>query len=368
MFRKKTSLSVLFLCALLSLALSASADPALFLADLHLTTDTAAFGGTLESIRREAGACGPVIFLGDNTNNGRSAEHTAFLGFLGSMKPDTEILVIPGNHDLCGETSPEIFRARYHAFGWDQAFAADDESLSYAVLLDGVCYLMLDTNLYDPAQRMTLRGAISPSVLRFTGDVLTGLPESTPVIACGHHPLLPLEGETDLTENTSALVSLLERHGVTLWVSGHRHSNYTLASSVLRQVGVGTPGGYPAWAGLLEKSDTWHYRVRSLIEKEPALLEQRRNEALALGRTMAEGSLKGTVSEGDEEAVSWFAEAFLSELEGTLSERRGEFLSRSGCEAWRRAEVRAVTRKWILGLLEHESEDVRDLTVPMRAR
>ena len=47
-----------------------------------------------------------------------------------------------------------------------------------------------------------------------------------------------------------------------------------------------------------------------------------------------------------------------------MDEERTELLKRAGCAKWRKAQVRSVTKEWILGLLESETEDVRDVLLP----
>ena len=84
-----------------------------------------------------------------------------------------------------------------------------------------------------------------------------------------------------------------------------------------------------------------------------------------LGERMASGSLEGTAYAGDEEAIAWFTEAFMAELDSSIGRRSAEFLAQPGCEKWRKAKVRAVTRDWILGVLESAPEDVTDLLIPL---
>ncbi len=346
----------------------AAADT-MFVADLHLTANAADHAQVLDAIAESARGRDTLVFLGDNTNNGRSEEHTAFLTFLARLEKETgaRILVVPGNHDLCGETTPEVFRARYARYGAGQAAYADQGSLSYAVVHD-VCYLVVDTNAYDAVQRMTGHGGISEGTLAFCESVLAALPEDVPVVACGHYPLLPLGEGRDGADEAGELLGCLRRHGVGLWMCGHRHNNETLSGYGLRQITVGVPGGYPAWCGLLVEGSPWTYRVLPLFDEDSAYAREGREAALQLGRTMAEGSLKGTAYEGDEGAVAWFADAFLCEVESRVKGERERLLADENCEKWRRASVRAVTREWILGILDGETEDVREITVDMNRK
>ena len=101
-----------------------------------------------------------------------------------------------------------------------------------------------------------------------------------------------------------------------------------------------------------------------LLERDTELARSLREQARVLGLTMAAGSLKGTAYEGDEEAISWFGEAFMASVEGTLQEKREQLLEDDGCRKWREAQVHSVTKAWMLGLLESDgTEDVRQITV-----
>ena len=86
--------------------------------------------------------------------------------------------------------------------------------------------------------------------------------------------------------------------------------------------------------------------------------------ARTLALRMGEGSLEPTEFAGDQEAIEWFADAFMAQAEGRMDEERTELLKRAGCAKWRKAQVHSVTKEWILGLLESETEDVRDVLLP----
>ena len=339
------------------------------IADLHLTADPDAFAGTLEAIEQIAADADGLIFLGDNTNNGRLEEHSTFLAWLDSLEKKTgkPVYVIPGNHDLTGDTSPAVFAARYARFGREDAFEKDPDSASYAVMMrGGSCLLMLDTNAYDPSSRMTEYGETSPSLVSWAEKVLQSLPEGTDVIACGHYPLFPFGDGRDSTRNAQQLAAVLEKYGVQVYFCGHRHNNYTLFSDGLRQINVGVPTSYPAWAGTVTREgDHWHYRVAPLYDPKRSIWLEMKEGARMLGERMASGSLEGTAYAGDEEAIAWFTEAFMAELDSSIGRRSAEFLAQPGCEKWRKAKVRAVTREWILGVLESAPEDVTDLLIPL---
>ena len=341
----------------------------LFVSDLHLSHSGDNRAEILEAVASYAVQDNVLIFLGDNTDNGRDEEHTALLAALEAMRKNgAEIYVLPGNHDLCGNTTPEVFARRYGHFGYGQAFSIAPDSASYAVMTKGgTCLLMLDVNRYDASRRMADHGEISEQLLAWVGKVLSELDAHTQVVACGHYPLLPTEGATDGTIGAAEMVKLLEAMKVSVWMCGHRHNHETRALNGLRQVTVGTPWSYPVWIGILEQTQAaWCYSVEPLFSESGERWASMKNSAYELGLAMAGGSLKDTPYEGDEEAIRWFATAFLAQLDNTLWAKQEELRKDPNCEKWRKADVRSVTKAWILGLLDSELGDVRHVEIPKR--
>ena len=192
------------------------------------------------------------------------------------------------------------------------------------------------------------------------------LPEGTPVIACGHHLLLPYApAYGDVTENAEGFTGLLNRLGVRVWLCGHRHGHATQAMDGLRQIIVGVPNAYPAWAGSIAVTEDGglRYAVVPLLDPDGAAYQALYDGTRELGFSMGTGSLKGTAYEGDEAAAAWFAEAFTAQADGTLPEKRAALLADENCEKWRRADVRSVTKAWILDLLEQDTDDVREVWI-----
>ena len=364
--KKRTAAMLALLLSLpFSAAAAAEQNELYFIADLHLTAQDASFVSVLRQIREHAAEHGTLILLGDTANNGRAEEHARILRCLKQVSGDgTEVYVLPGNHDLYAGFAPERFRELYADYGWKQAFSREPDGLSYAVMTGGVCLLMLDVNEYVPEKRMAMRGLVHPSTLAWLEELLPTLPAGTPVAACGHYPILPYVTGTDDTEGARELAETLRRHGVKLYLCGHRHANYTLSADGLRQIAVGTPTGYPAWAGVVQTVDGgFDYRTEAIPDPFGEEYRTMRDQAWKLGVRMGAGSLKGTPYEGDTEAIGWFADAFLAYAEGTIGARADELLADPGCKKWRQAEVKVITRDWILSQLEARPEDIRAVSV-----
>ncbi|MBQ7487687.1 MAG: metallophosphoesterase [Clostridia bacterium] len=346
----------LLLC--LMIATGAAAERIWISTDLHISG-----GGDVQREAFEAVLSKPedgdiLILMGDLANSGHLAEHRMITDGLNGIADGVQVYVLPGNHDLSAEMTPDGFRTHYHAYGYDSAFAVDPDSLSYAVMTpDGVCLMMLDTNAWDEEKRAVLHGGISDGVLRWTASVLERIPENTPVFAFGHHPLYPFEG-TDATTGAEQMMQVLDTGNVLAYLCGHRHSNATEGSGRKRQIMTGVPWSYPAYLGLVELSgDGFTYTVQTVFEAESDTYRTMRALSAELAERMAAGSLAGTSFEGDAEATAWFMRFFAAVLDGKLSEIQEVLRREQGYEHWKQAEVRSAVKPWIIATMESTHED-----------
>ena len=330
------------------------AEELLLSTDLHISvTDTVQNAAALDVLERSGNRT--LLLLGDLTNNGRTEEHAQLLSWMSAS--DGRIYVLPGNHDLTGRTSPEQFRTLYHAYGWEDAIAADTASLSYAVMEDGLCLLMLDTNGWNPEKKQVLSGQVEEAMISWVRDTLQQLPEGTPVIACGHHPLIPYEGN-DTTRGAEKLVRALVENGVRMYLCGHRHSNYTLQADGLRQVAVGVPWSYPALLGNVHVTEAAYlYDAVPLYPTGSTEDTELREAAAQMAEKMAEGALRDTSYAGNAEAIAWFLHAFAASTEGRMQEESGKLLAQPGYVCWKKAEVRSAVKPWILSVVENPMEN-----------
>lgn len=110
-----------------------------------------------------------VIIPGDLTKDGELVSHLLVASTLRQLRTaGIPVVVVPGNHDIdnpegcyyngaqtryAERTSKEQFADIYRDFGFAQAFARDDASLSYACEpLNGLVLLCIDTNMYEDNQ------------------------------------------------------------------------------------------------------------------------------------------------------------------------------------------------------------------------
>ena len=358
---------VLWLLAILCVAVRASAESVMVISDTHMTADTAAYTETMDAVRQAASGCGTGLFLGDNTNNGRTEEHIAVTAFARSIAQTAgaEVLMIPGNHDYTSGFGRQEFAREYAAFGWERSFSRDGATASCAVMsAGGTCFLLLDTNQLGPTSRVLPDGGITQETLAWLDGVLSSLPEGTPVVACGHHPILPAE-RSRRTPGADGLADTLRAHGVRLYLCGHDHGFATVEENGLRQITVGQPHAYPGWAGTLEISpEGFRWQTEALYDTASDYFAGMERSARDLGIRMARGTLQGTSCEGDEAAVGWFASAFTRYVSGELTpDVCAGLLADESCAKWRGIETKTVVRDWIISLLEHCPEDVRQISL-----
>ncbi len=363
-------LLVLFLTVLLTGSALGESESFLVIADMHFTEDAQEnHSAAREAVIRAARGKDAVLLLGDNTSNSRSGEHTLFLQWVQelSQHTGTEIWLIPGNHDYTSSYGPEEYTVQYQAFGWDRAFSRDPASASYAAMTEkGTCLLMLDTNQFQQGHLPLPYGGIPGDMLIWIQTVLETLPDGTPVLACGHHPILPPERD-ELTPGAKALAVILRSYGANLYLCGHEHGFATTEKDGLRQITIGQPQSWPGLAGLMmQEEGAFRWQPEPLYDEESLDFIAMREKSRSLGREMAKGTLAGTPYDRDEAAVEWFSSAFMLFADGDMTpEKSARLLADENCAKWRRVETRTVVKDWILGLLENPPEDVRNITLPL---
>lgn len=202
-----------------------------------------------------------LIVSGDLTTNAERATHLWLASYFEAIEAKgTQVFVIPGNHDIDNpyatgfetgkqkrvETvTAEDFAEIYGAFGYDQAFSRDPDSLSYIVrLTDDTYLLMLDTNKYEQNQTVgypVMEGALRAETFDWLEEVNEeirsqannqangqGIDESNEpkIISVSHHNIIshsPVHSKGFVVENADESAQSLEEMGIALNFSGHIH-------------------------------------------------------------------------------------------------------------------------------------------------
>ena len=340
------------------------AETFLVMSDLHLRAESGTLEEVLSAVRNAAKEADALILLGDNANNGKPEEHRRVAAFLQSVRKEAgcPVYAMPGNHDLSGRMSREEFVSLYRNFGYAQAAFRSGTSLSYAVRTAGGAWLiMLDLNRYGERGQADAYGCAFKELLAWLEETLTKTGGGRNTVICAHYPIQPVLTET--VTDGEKLFALLQRHGVRLYLCGHRHLHETYRGGGIRQITVGMPQNDPCCLGRLQlQEDGWSYTLQPLFGEDDPYYRARREDTREMGMLMSLGSLRGTPYEGSTEIAEWFTEAFCLYTEGRLSGSRERLLGDERAEKWRQAGIRQATGPWIISVLENMGENVWELT------
>ena len=232
-----------------------------------------------------------LILSGDLTTHGEKASHQWLADQLKTLeaKTGTRVFVIPGNHDIdnpyardfssgkqvvAESVTPDEFASIYGAFGYDEAWSRDPNSLSYVIQLDKDYYLlMLDTCKYEDNQSLgySLKsGDIRPETLKWLDEVAQEIkaeaPEGATVISSSHHNLVshsPVHDKGFVIDHSERGLEVINKLGIKLNFSGHIHiqdivsvklSEDSNLDSVFTEVVSGSLIQYPQTYGVAKVS------------------------------------------------------------------------------------------------------------------
>ncbi|MBQ7830176.1 MAG: metallophosphoesterase [Clostridia bacterium] len=187
-----------------------------------------------------------LVLTGDLSFNGEKDSHTELARLLGEVNDSTQVLVIPGNHDVYSldavsvlndtiESIPGIsadeFRKIYADFGYSGALSCDESSLSYIYELDDDKWaLMLDTtqSKYNEQNGQGIVGGFLESeTLRWLEEKLAYAKENNITVISFTHHNLTVHNELFKTSytlgNYEQILALYAKYGVKLNFSGHLH-------------------------------------------------------------------------------------------------------------------------------------------------
>lgn len=180
-----------------------------------------------------------LIIAGDLTFNGARLSHEGFVKKLRQIEDaGVQVLTIPGNHDFTLKRAAKFSGENYELvesidasdyldlygdFGYSQAIAKDDTSLSYVYeLSDNVRVLAVDVNTVAG-----MSGILTKATLKFVEEQLIKAREDKAyVISVTHQTLLThseLTSQGIIFINNDKLLELYEKYGVLCNLSGHMH-------------------------------------------------------------------------------------------------------------------------------------------------
>jgi 3',5'-cyclic AMP phosphodiesterase CpdA len=223
-----------------------------------------------------------LILSGDLTFNGEKQSHLDLQEKLSNLKSTgTNILVIPGNHDINyhfsysykGNTayktenvSQEEFREIYGEFGYNNAISKDGSSFSYLYPLSEDLYiLMIDTNTEDAPE------SVKASTFVWAREELRKTSENgITVIGVTHQNLLKhnsLFTDGFVINNNEKLLSLFEEYTIPLNLSGHMHIQHISKSKKgVQEVATSSLAVAPHNYGVIsvDKENTISYKTKKV--------------------------------------------------------------------------------------------------------
>jgi hypothetical protein len=190
-----------------------------------------------------------VLIPGDLTKDGELISHLAVRHFLQYLeRRGIKVYVVPGNNDIVnpdamsfrnGDAIPvqnisfDKFRSIYADFGYDEAFAEDENSLSYICKPYKNLWIMgIDNCNYSTDQdgKLKVTGAIDPATLTWIENkMVEARNKNVRVLTMMHYGIIQhYKGQdkvepliADCTGNASALMNA----GISLIFTGHYHAN-----------------------------------------------------------------------------------------------------------------------------------------------
>lgn len=207
-----------------------------------------------------------LVISGDLTFNGAVQSHKALAEKLKKVEAaGIDVFVLSGNHDVYNHNAAsfakdsytfvphaesEDFKEIYADFGFDEAIAQDQTSLSYVVQLnENTRLLMLDTNSKD-----TPCGIADSSLLWVEKQLKDAKEAGQYMLAFSHQNLMQhsMFKRGYVIQGAEEIIRLFEAYGVELSLCGHLHMQHTMTKDTLTEIAVSSLAVTPCQYGLLQ--------------------------------------------------------------------------------------------------------------------
>ena len=210
-----------------------------------------------------------LILTGDLSFNGELPSHMRLAEKLAVVEQHgIQVLVTTGNHDieyytaasfsgggytLLDPTGQAEFREIYAEFGYDEAEAADTDSLSYLYRAgENTWFIVLDTN--TPGRECL----VSDETLNWVEKQLAYVrAEGGTVIGIGHQNLMrhSMFSSGYVIDGADRLLDLYEKYGVELCFSGHLHIQHIMTGGNVTEITSSSLCVTPCQYGVLTLGD-----------------------------------------------------------------------------------------------------------------
>lgn len=336
-----------------------------------------------------------LLLTGDLVNLGKREHHEALAEKLRAAEESgLTVFVLPGNHDLAPVSQRE-FAAIYADFGYDETFRRDRASLSYCVMREDLCLLMMDTAGYDASaidlpdapNRTNDEAFLSESTLRWAEQMLAEAKENNlPVLCAGHFNILTDEGRDPsrsglYLENADRFAALLQRYNVPLYVSGHVHTRCVLQEQGLTELITEYLLAYPTGYSMLDLTpDAITYTPRRVSvdawaaetgQRDRTLLHFSRWQQKQLRRYSVQNvndmCVKNPLTHREARRAAQFFYAVMDAYwRGDLAEERETLLTMRGCEPFFRCAKGYAYEWWLRDLIDNASPQLGGFTIPIQ--
>lgn len=313
---------------------------------------------------------GDVILLGgDNTNNGRIQEHQVIIDYLKqAQREGVQTIVVPGNHDL-NEISKSEYKQLYDEVIYERALSVDTASLSYVHSINSTTrVIVLDTNSSDSNQ-----GVLTTSTMNWLeSELREASQQGINVLVAAHHNLvvnsLDKYTKTYLIEN-QALNPLLKKYRVSLFLSGHRHTQQVSKKDDLYEIVSSTPIDYPnGFTRLVFDQKTMNYQFTQLENIETELtdfiqysLECIKQKALDFGTNNFE---KVALKDKDKtNLVELYQKVMMAYYEGSLNSIQESVKQSVEYKQWQDVASQTTFGAWLEYLIEKEARYDASFTI-----
>ena len=325
-----------------------------------------------------------MLLTGDIVNLGRREHHEALAEKLRAAEKDgLSIFVLPGNHDLAPITQRE-FAGIYADFGFDDAYRQDRASLSYCVMREDLCVLMMDTAGYDRSaidlpdapNRTDDEAFLSETTLQWAEEMLAEAQQrELPVLCAGHFNILTAEGRDPsrsglYLENADRFAALLREYSVPLYLSGHLHTRCVLQEGGLTELITEYLLAYPTGYSMLDLTpdavtympcrvnvDAW---AAETGQKDRTLLHFTRWQQKQLRKYSVQNvndmCVRNPLTHRDRRRASAFFYAAMDAYwRGDLAQERETLLAMRGCEPFFQCAEGYAYEWWLRDLIDTAS-------------
>jgi 3',5'-cyclic AMP phosphodiesterase CpdA len=351
-----------------------------------------------------------LIISGDLTNNGEKESHRELAHKLSEIESssDTQVYVIPGNHDIqnpwargfmgseqyvTDSVSAEEFATLYGGFGYEEAISRDTATLSYLAAPSNELYLlMLDTNIYEFNELLgspMTNGQLKPETLEWIRECSKLAKEkNTKLLTVMHHNLFHhsrLLNSGFTIDNNEEVLEVFRECDIRVVISGHIHIQdikagddrepiYDIVTSALsvNPVQYGNISFTPSegFQYTTDRVDVEAWAKEQNITDENLLQfkEYAKNyfDRTSYQKVYAALSKAGSYSE---EEILLMAEtkSILNRtyFAGTTADIREEIMKSRGYQLWKEADASIFQKNYVISMAEDSSLNYNKVFIPV---